>query len=59
MNKASPKKYGNIQICVIGDVMLDVFAYGTVNRISPEAAVPVLDIEDGDFPSRRRIERMQ
>ncbi len=49
MNKASPKKSGNIQICVIGDVMLDVFAYGTVNRISPEAPVPVLDIETETF----------
>lgn len=29
---------------VIGDVMLDRFVYGAVNRISPESAAPVLDI---------------
>lgn len=29
---------------VVGDVMLDRFVYGAVNRISPESAAPVLDI---------------
>ena len=30
-------------ILVIGDVMLDRFVDGTVNRLSPEAPVPVLE----------------
>ena len=29
-------------ILVIGDVMLDRYLYGTVDRVSPEAPVPVL-----------------
>ncbi len=29
----------------VGDVMLDRFVYGTVERISPEAPIPVLNIE--------------
>ncbi|HEY5048565.1 MAG TPA: D-glycero-beta-D-manno-heptose-7-phosphate kinase [Rhizomicrobium sp.] len=33
------------RIVVIGDVMLDRFVYGSVERISPEAPVPVLKFE--------------
>ena len=29
-------------IAVIGDLMLDVYLHGEVNRISPEAPVPVV-----------------
>jgi len=36
-------------IAVIGDVMLDRFFWGNVSRISPEAPVPVVDIEDESF----------
>ncbi|MBM2814515.1 MAG: D-glycero-beta-D-manno-heptose-7-phosphate kinase [Ignavibacteria bacterium] len=32
-------------VAVIGDVMLDRFFWGNVSRISPEAPVPVVDIE--------------
>ncbi|MCD6320054.1 MAG: D-glycero-beta-D-manno-heptose-7-phosphate kinase [Candidatus Desulfofervidaceae bacterium] len=34
------------RILVLGDVMLDVFVWGRVNRISPEAPVPVVDVMD-------------
>jgi len=34
------------RIAVVGDVMLDRFFWGTVNRISPEAPVPVVDLEE-------------
>lgn len=34
------------RIVVIGDVMLDRYVYGSVSRISPEAPVPVLLVED-------------
>lgn len=34
------------KIVVIGDVMLDVYYWGNVSRISPEAPVPVIDIEN-------------
>jgi D-beta-D-heptose 7-phosphate kinase/D-beta-D-heptose 1-phosphate adenosyltransferase len=33
------------RILVVGDVMLDRFVYGTVERISPEAPVPVVRVE--------------
>ena len=36
-------------IAVIGDVMLDRFFWGNVSRISPEAPVPVVDVEDESF----------
>ena len=33
------------QIAVIGDVMIDRYIWGIVNRISPEAPVPVVEVE--------------
>ena len=33
------------KILCVGDVMLDVFVYGAVDRISPEAPIPVLRVE--------------
>ena len=39
----------NFNILIIGDLMLDRYLYGNINRISPEAPVPVLEktgIED-------------
>jgi bifunctional ADP-heptose synthase (sugar kinase/adenylyltransferase) len=33
-----------MKVLVIGDIMLDVYKFGKVNRISPEAPVPVVDI---------------
>ncbi len=32
-------------VAVVGDVILDRFLYGTVERISPEAPVPVVEVE--------------
>ena len=34
------------RVLVIGDVMLDRYIYGSVNRISPEAPVPVIDVKE-------------
>ena len=34
------------RIAVLGDLMLDRYLWGSVNRISPEAPVPVVEIED-------------
>lgn len=34
--------FGNHNILIIGDIMLDRYLYGNVNRISPEAPVPIL-----------------
>lgn len=37
--------FSRARILVVGDLMLDRFIYGTVERISPEAPVPVLRVE--------------
>ncbi|MDF1555584.1 MAG: D-glycero-beta-D-manno-heptose-7-phosphate kinase [Deferrisomatales bacterium] len=34
-----------LRVGVVGDVVLDRFLYGAVDRISPEAPVPVVDVE--------------
>ena len=36
------KGFQSIRVFVIGDVMLDRYVWGSVDRISPEAPVPVL-----------------
>ena len=36
---------GRTSVLVVGDVMLDRYVYGEVERISPEAPVPILTIE--------------
>ncbi|MDP4198506.1 MAG: D-glycero-beta-D-manno-heptose-7-phosphate kinase [Bacteroidota bacterium] len=38
--------FSSARIAVIGDLMLDRYTFGSVSRISPEAPVPVLEIED-------------
>lgn len=35
----------NIKVAVIGDVMLDTYCWGKVERISPEAPVPIIALE--------------
>jgi D-beta-D-heptose 7-phosphate kinase/D-beta-D-heptose 1-phosphate adenosyltransferase len=43
--------FHSIRVLVLGDVMLDSFVYGTVERISPEAPIPVVRIEKtSDMP---------
>lgn len=37
------------KIAIIGDVMLDKYVFGTISRISPEAPVPVVDIDKTEF----------
>ncbi len=37
------------QVLVIGDVMLDHYQYGSVERISPEAPVPIVKVEREEF----------
>lgn len=40
------RRLANARVLVIGDAMLDRYVYGAVDRISPEAPVPVLKIEN-------------
>lgn len=39
------RQFGRKRILVVGDVMLDIFVRGKVSRISPEAPVPVIDVQ--------------
>jgi len=36
--------FGEKKVLIIGDVMIDAYVYGKVNRISPEAPVPIVDV---------------
>ncbi len=43
--------FHSAQVLVIGDVMLDRFVYGSVERISPEAPIPVVHVaRQSDMP---------
>lgn len=37
-------KLNNVAVLCIGDVMLDQYVYGNVDRVSPEAPIPVLNV---------------
>ncbi len=51
MSTALPVALSAARILVVGDVMLDRYWFGEVNRISPEAPVPIVRVE-------RREERL-
>lgn len=42
-------QFSNVKILVIGDWILDEFVWGTVERISPEAPVPVVNVVRESF----------
>ncbi len=44
MNLPQPERLKNTRVLVVGDVMLDRYWHGTVERISPEAPVPVVHV---------------
>ncbi|MEI7295351.1 D-glycero-beta-D-manno-heptose-7-phosphate kinase [Paraburkholderia tropica] len=41
----SPERLAGASVLVVGDVMLDRYWFGDVNRISPEAPVPVVHVQ--------------
>ncbi|MEO0246681.1 MAG: bifunctional ADP-heptose synthase [candidate division WOR-3 bacterium] len=43
------KKFKELKGVVIGDLMLDIYSFGRVDRISPEAPVPVIKIEREEY----------
>lgn len=43
------KSFNKGKVMVVGDVMVDQFIYGTVERISPEAPVPVVEVQSETF----------
>lgn len=48
MNSTELKKifdsFNRLKVLIIGDIMLDVYYWGDVNRISPEAPVPIVTV---------------
>lgn len=38
------RSFNNLNVLIIGDVMIDSYMWGKVNRISPEAPVPIIAI---------------
>ena len=42
--KAEFELFKQITPLVVGDVMVDSYLWGEVNRISPEAPVPIIDV---------------
>ena len=40
------KKFEGIRVLIVGDLIMDHFIWGDVNRISPEAPVPVVDVTE-------------
>src|SRR6201984_2558429 len=44
-------RFRKLRIGVLGDLMLDRYVWGNANRLSPEAAVPVVDyVSEQDCP---------
>jgi D-glycero-beta-D-manno-heptose-7-phosphate kinase len=43
------KTFSSVKIGVIGDMMLDTYWWGNVERISPEAPVPVVSVERKEY----------
>ncbi|MEY2777743.1 MAG: D-beta-D-heptose 7-phosphate kinase, partial [Pseudomonadota bacterium] len=48
MSELKSNPFEGIQLLVVGDVMLDRTYRGAVERISPEAPVPVLRVQSQD-----------
>ena len=42
------KKFKNKKILVVGDLMIDEYIWGRVSRISPEAPIPVVEVQKED-----------
>lgn len=38
------KAFNKLNVLIIGDVMIDAYMWGSVNRISPEAPVPIVSV---------------
>ena len=47
--KRAFKQFTDKKVIVIGDIMIDTYIYGKVNRISPEAPVPVVNFESRSY----------
>jgi D-glycero-beta-D-manno-heptose-7-phosphate kinase len=42
------EQFKDLNVIIVGDVMIDHYLHGVVNRISPEAPVPIVEIKSSD-----------
>lgn len=47
--KALFARFKDLKLLVIGDLMVDEYVWGRVNRISPEAPIPVVEVSKEEF----------
>jgi len=45
----NPETFSNCKLLVVGDLMIDEYVWGDVDRISPEAPVPVVSVTREDY----------
>ena len=38
------KEFNSKKVLIVGDAMIDAYMWGDINRISPEAPVPVVEV---------------
>jgi rfaE bifunctional protein kinase chain/domain len=43
------KSFANLNVLIIGDVMIDNYIWGKVNRLSPEAPVPIVSVQQKEM----------
>src|SRR5712675_656228 len=43
------ESFKGLRVLIIGDVMLDSYIWGAVERISPESPVPIVHVKKKDF----------
>src|SRR5215207_5559949 len=41
--------FDNMHVGIVGDLMLDTYMWGAVDRISPEAPVPIVSLHHKEF----------
>ncbi len=42
-------RFADVPVLVVGDLVLDEYVWGTVSRVSPEAPVPVVEVQERSF----------
>ena len=51
--KALFEGFNQKNVLIVGDAMIDTYMWGEVNRMSPEAPVPVVEVKETRKPIRR------
>jgi len=39
------QRFKELNVLIVGDAMIDAYMWGEINRMSPEASVPIVEIE--------------